>query len=108
MAENAGRELSDLEFMQELISLFGVPRAGRLALFCLYWAATGSRNFGDVQWREEGLRSERTTRWRAYQDLKRLRDRVVELEGRPADEVEVALRVAGRGPLLRLVGTTGG
>lgn len=84
--------LSDAEFLREVMALLGPMRSGRLVLFCLYWAATGRKTFGQVARHEERLGPERWG-YRAYSDLRLLRDRLAELGGQPVDVVKVAERV---------------
>lgn len=89
--------VTEMELLRWSLDNLGAIRSGRLVLFCLYWRATGSKSFTQVAEREEGLRNDRATRYRAYQDLGRLRDWVAEVEGPQVRRADVASRLLSAG-----------
>lgn len=97
---------TDLELAREMVGTLGVQAAARLVLFCLYWRARGRRSFAEVAHYEEERGPSEAARWRAYRDLRKLRDRFAELEGRRVELDEVAEWLASGGGLGQGLGVT--
>lgn len=92
-SKRVGQPLKDGEFLRLMIETLGVQGAGRVALFCLYWRATGLHSFAQIAEREEVPGFSRSWRYRAYRELRQLRERVAEAEGRELELAELGRRV---------------
>lgn len=99
---------TDLELLEEAVTTLGVQATARLWLFCGYWWVTGRGSFYQVAEHEEALGPSKSARYRAYRDLRTLRERVAKRWGLEVDLRRLAGQVArGKQAGWELGATTG-
>lgn len=87
-------EMGDLEFVREFLGFFGAGRGFQLYGWCVYWALSGYRTFAELEKVAGEQDWNRSSRYRALQDLRKFRAYLRAKEQDPGSVEAIATRLA--------------